>query len=131
MNSFLKVGSLSLISATAMCASARAATLSSVEDFYSFYGSDFSAEAQTFIEDIYTYVTPYLGADGLAQAVADGFVPMTPEAKFHGTHWVQTGLVHNFVAEPTRPAGLNFDENNQLVAVFWAENKFEGVSSQS
>lgn len=104
-------------------------SLSSSDDFYHYYGDDFSTEAKTVINDLYNYLNPYFGDNGLEMAVADGFVPMTPEAKAHGTHWFRPEKIYDFVAEATRPTGLNFDENNQLVAVYWGETKYEGVET--
>ncbi|NEP19620.1 MAG: hypothetical protein F6J97_22470 [Leptolyngbya sp. SIO4C1] len=116
-----------LIGATAPGIAADFTRISSAEDFYTYYGNDFSAEAKAFVEDLYSYLTPYFGPNGRAQAAADGFVPMTPEAKFHGTHWFKPEQVYNFVAEPTRPAGLNFDQENKLVAVYWGETKYDAI----
>lgn len=102
-------------------------SLSSADDFYNYYGTEFSPEAKSFISDLYDNLTPFFGADGLNQAIAAGYVPMTPEAKYHGTHWFNPQLVYNFMAEPTIPSGLNFNEDNQLVAIFWGETKYANV----
>lgn len=102
-------------------------SLSSSDDFYNYYGDGFSTEAKVIVNDLYSYLTPYFGEDGLSQAAADGFVPMTPEAKAHGTHWFRPEKIYDFVAEATRPTGLNFDENDQLVAVYWGESKYAGI----
>lgn len=102
-------------------------SLSSSDDFYNYYGDGFSTEAKTVINDLYSNLTPYFGVNGLEKAATDGFAPMTPEAKAHGTHWFRPDKVYDFVAEATRPTGLNFDENDQLVAVYWGESKYAGI----
>lgn len=104
-------------------------SLSSSGDFYNYYGDGFSTEAEAVINDLYSYLSPYFGDNGLAQAANDGFVPMTPEARAHGTHWFRPEKIYDFVAEATRPTGLNFDDNNQLVAVYWAETKYDGIEA--
>lgn len=118
-----------LIGLTAPAQAAGFTSLLSSDDFYAYYGGDFSTEAKAIVDDLYSYLMPYFGSNGLAQAAADGFVPMTPEAKSHGTHWFRPEKIYNFVAEATRPTGLNFDENNQLVAVYWGETKYDGVEA--
>ncbi len=123
--SFLSVGLL--LGFTAPTHAADFTPLSSADDFYAYYGSDFSAGAKTVVEDLYSYLAPYFGANGVAQAADDGFVPMTPEARAHGTHWFRPEKIYDFTAEATRPTGLNFDENDQLVAVYWGEEKYGGI----
>lgn len=123
--SFLSVGLL--LGFTAPIHAAGFTPLSSADDFYAYYGSDFSDDAKIVVEDLYSYLTPYFGANGIVQAASDGFVPMTPEAKAHGTHWFRPEKIYDFTAEATRPTGLNFDENNQLVAVYWGEEKYGGI----
>jgi len=128
--SALRIGLVSaslLLGFSAQSAMAELTSISSTSEFYDYYGSDFSSEAQTFVDSLYSNLTPYFGADGILKAAEDGFVPMTPEAKFHGTHWFNPAQVYDFVADPDKPAGLNFNENNELVAVFWGETKYDSI----
>ncbi len=52
-------------------------------------------------------------------AIEDNFVPATTSLQGHGVHW---GRNEKMDAEftLTRPEGLNYGENGELLAVFWA-----------
>jgi len=68
----------------------------------------------------------------LNNAIADGYRPFTPELAGHGFHYTRlpiaftaTGIDWTWenwmdsTVEITKPEGLNYDENGQLVAVFY------------
>ena len=63
----------------------------------------------------------YYGPNGLENAIADGYIPLTPEIKGHGSHWYNPGLIAEVGnlenLDIKRPIGLNYDEQSNLVAV--------------
>ncbi|MFP4006875.1 MAG: hypothetical protein ACLFV6_02555 [Spirulinaceae cyanobacterium] len=63
---------------------------------------------------------------GLQNAANDGFAPMTQEFRFHGSHCFNSG---QFLEDPEpkaiAPTGLNFDEDGNLLAVFWTNQKYD------
>ena len=65
----------------------------------------------------------YYGSDGLEQAIADGYVPMTSELAGHGIHYFNPVLAeeigNNTELDIERPIGLNYDAEGNLVAVFY------------
>lgn len=68
----------------------------------------------------------YYGANGLANAIADGYLPFTPEAKGHGIHYYNPALALEIGNSETldieRPVGLNYDSKGNLLAVFYIRN---------
>lgn len=65
----------------------------------------------------------YYGPNGLQSALADGYIPMTPEAIGHGIHYYNPRLADKVVnleqLDIQRPVGLNYDDQGKLVAVFY------------
>ena len=65
----------------------------------------------------------YYGSGGQEQAIADGYIPTTQEANGHGTHYTNLGIfLETKNAEQTditRPAGLNYDHEGNLIAVYY------------
>ncbi|MDJ0589076.1 MAG: hypothetical protein QNJ72_03645 [Pleurocapsa sp. MO_226.B13] len=65
----------------------------------------------------------YYGSGGQEQAIADGYLPSTPEAIGHGIHYYNLALaseVGNFEElDIERPVGLNYDNEGNLIAVFY------------
>ena len=65
----------------------------------------------------------YYGSGGLEQAIADGYVPTTQEAMGHGFHYANfdifTETKHLEQTDITRPVGLNFDNEGNLIAVYY------------
>ena len=65
----------------------------------------------------------YYDEGGLEQAIADGYLPFTQEVKGHGIHYYNSTLddeVGNFKElDMERPAGLNYDNEGNLIAVFY------------
>ena len=65
----------------------------------------------------------YYGANGLANAIADGYLPLTPELEGHGIHYYnptladEVGNLEHLDIE--RPVGLNYDPEGNLLAVFY------------
>ncbi|ACK71395.1 Hemolysin-type calcium-binding region [Gloeothece citriformis PCC 7424] len=65
----------------------------------------------------------YYGPNGLQNAIADGYLPFTPEAKGHGIHYYnpllasQVGNLETLDIE--HPVGLNYNNQGELVAVFY------------
>ncbi len=127
---FLGVVNASVLLGTAFTLSAQAAELrriASIENFYEAYGASetYSSEANATIESIFGYVAPFIGESGVQNAAAAGFVPMTKQLKYHGTHWFNpVAYLSSTERSATAPTGLNFDENGQLAAVFWPEQKY-------
>lgn len=68
----------------------------------------------------------YYGADGLANAIADGYLPFTPEAKGHGIHYYNPALAlaisNSETLDVEHPVGLNYDSKGNLLAVFYIRN---------
>ena len=65
----------------------------------------------------------YYGVNGLENAIADGYIPITQEAKGHGTHYGNLAIfleTKNFEqVDLNRPVGLNYDAEDNLLAVFY------------
>lgn len=127
---FLAAVSTGVSVSTGLVLSAQAADLrriSSLETFYEAYGAaeTYSPEAIATIEGLFDYVAPFIGDAGQQNAAAAGFVPMTKQLKYHGTHWFNPVAYLNTERSATAPTGLNFDENGQLAAVFWPEQKYD------
>ena len=65
----------------------------------------------------------YYGSGGLEQAIADGYVPTTQEAIGHGTHYSNLSIFLETKnldqIDITRPVGLNYDAEDNLIAVFY------------
>ena len=65
----------------------------------------------------------YYGPAGQQQALQDGYIPGTEEAKGHGYHYYNFGLAQEISNDKelnvTQPIGLNFDDQGQLSAVFY------------
>ena len=68
----------------------------------------------------------YYGAHGLANAVADGYLPFTQEANGHGIHYYNPVLADQIgnldyldIEHLEQPVGLNFDDEGNLLAVFY------------
>lgn len=105
--------------------------ISSVDEFYTAYGEadGFSPEANAIIDGLFDYVDPFLGPAGLQNAAAAGFVPMTKEWQYHGTHWFNPlQFLSDPSPNPVAPTGLNFDADGNLLAVFWPDQKY-GISA--
>jgi hypothetical protein len=68
----------------------------------------------------------YYGANGLANAIADGYLPVTPEAKGHGIHYYNQKLAleigNSDTLDVEHPVGLNYDSKGNLLAVFYVRN---------
>ena len=107
--------------------SARATSIVNLREFYDFYGSDFTSEQETVIEGIFSNIEPYLQPNGLDNAIADGFIPFTPEWIDHGVHWFNPNFVDltNMQANPLLPSGLNIGQNGELLGVFWVEELYD------
>ena len=65
----------------------------------------------------------YYGINGLENAIADGYIPITQELKGHGTHYGNLAIfleTKNLEqADLNRPVGLNYDAEGNLLAVFY------------
>lgn len=65
----------------------------------------------------------YYGSDGLENAIADGYIPFTQEAKGHGIHYYNPALANEIAnseeLDIERPVGLNYDLEGNLIAVFY------------
>ncbi|WP_299491476.1 hypothetical protein [Acaryochloris sp. IP29b_bin.137] len=65
----------------------------------------------------------YYGPGGIEQALQDGYVPTTEEAKGHGSHYYNFGLAaqigNDKTLDVTQPVGLNFNDRGELIAVFY------------
>ncbi len=65
----------------------------------------------------------YYGANGINNAIADGYIPSTQEAKGHGQHFFNFNLAlqagNSETVDIEHPAGLNFDDTGKLIAVFY------------
>ncbi len=65
----------------------------------------------------------YYGENGIENAIADGYIPFTPEAKGHGIHYFNPALAAQVAnaeqLDVELPVGLNFDAKGNLVAVFY------------
>lgn len=65
----------------------------------------------------------YYGPGGVEQALQDGYIPATEEAKGHGYHYYNFGLAeqigNNKTLDITQPVGLNFNDKGELIAVFY------------
>lgn len=65
----------------------------------------------------------YYGANGIQNAIADGYIPSTPEAQGHGQHFFNFNLAlqagNSETLDIEHPIGLNFDDTGKLVAVFY------------
>ncbi|WP_179228580.1 hypothetical protein [Leptolyngbya ohadii] len=65
----------------------------------------------------------YYGPRGLKRAIADGYLPITQEAKGHGIHYVNLTLSNQISNQKQldieRPVGLNFNDEGNLAAVFY------------
>lgn len=124
------IGGVGMLLSTGFTISVQAAELkrvSSVGDFYEAYGpsDSFSPESKAIIDGLFGYADPFMGASGLQNAAAAGYVPMTKDLRFHGTHWFNPALfLSNSSPNPLAPTGLNFDQQGKLVAVFWPEQKY-------
>ena len=125
--------SLGIVIGITIEAQAHSLRINSVDDFYFYYDpkNQYTEEQKSMVNSIFENVAPYFGEDGLENAIADGYIPFTPEAKGHGTHWFNPQLIDftNIKANPITPAGLNFDENGKLVAVFWSQEKYQPILS--
>ena len=128
---FFHAVSASVLISLGLVATAQAAAvsrISSIDDFYDAYGAadNYSSDANAIIQSLFEYVAPFRGESGQANAAAAGYVPMTKQLKYHGTHWFNP---ISYLSSPDRsvvaPTGLNFDENGRLVAVFWPEEKYD------
>ncbi len=66
---------------------------------------------------------PYYGPGGLQKAIADGYLPVTPEARGHGIHYYNFNLANEVgnlkELDIQRPVGLNYDAEGNLKAVFY------------
>lgn len=60
----------------------------------------------------------YYGSDGLANALADGYRPFTPPLMGHGIHYAKFDRVFA-PFDHDAPTGLNYDEDGNLVALFY------------
>ncbi|HHJ17298.1 MAG TPA: hypothetical protein ENJ80_11435 [Gammaproteobacteria bacterium] len=74
------------------------------------------------IAEVYWATTRYRR---LGQAALDGYEPTTQVVAGHGRHWMQARLMKQ-AAYPDSPqlgapAGLNYDEEGHLQAVFWGQ----------
>lgn len=119
MTRFFRVSLSGMAVLCSFAAQAESMRIESESDFYRAYGNDFTPEARKTIHSLYKYIAPYMGEGGLQRAIADGFIPFTPEWRYHGFHWFHPQ--HMLApSDPTRPPGFNFDENGRLVAVFWS-----------
>ncbi len=65
----------------------------------------------------------YYGSEGLANAIADGYIPLTPELQGHGIHYYNPTLADEVgnleELDIERPVGLNYDAEGNLLAVFY------------
>jgi hypothetical protein len=65
----------------------------------------------------------YYGSQGVKHAIADGYLPFTQELKGHGVHYINLDLARQIGNQKQldieRPVGLNYDEEGNLVAVFY------------
>jgi hypothetical protein len=65
----------------------------------------------------------YYGSGGLEKAIADGYIPLTQELKGHGIHYYNPTLADEIgnaqELDIERPIGLNYDNEGNLVAVFY------------
>lgn len=55
----------------------------------------------------------------IRNAIEDGFIPVAQSAIGHGVHWLRNELLDERF-ELTRPEGLNYSEDGELLAVFYA-----------
>jgi hypothetical protein len=102
---------------------AEAAYIKSLNGFYDAYGNDFSPAEQEIIEGAFNSVMPFMTENGKQNAIEAGFRPFLFPVKGHGEHFFfPPALEQSAVA--SMPTGLNFDENGELVAVFWTESKY-------
>lgn len=121
-----KIAVVGLVSAGLVVGTAlkvEAAYLRTVDSFYNYYGDNFSQPEKDIIEGAFNSVTPFMGAEGKPNAIEAGFRPFLFPVKGHGEHWFFPPAIGT-PADPFMPMGLNFDENGQLVAVFWTESKY-------
>ena len=65
----------------------------------------------------------YYGPGGQEQAIADGYLPFTQEVKGHGIHYFNFNLATEVATfeelDIERPVGLNYDNEGNLLAVFY------------
>ncbi|WP_036478382.1 dockerin type I domain-containing protein [Myxosarcina sp. GI1] len=65
----------------------------------------------------------YYGADGLENAIANGYIPFTQEVEGHGIHYFNASLAIEIAnskeSDIKRPVGLNYDFDGNLLAVFY------------
>lgn len=108
-----------LLAIVASPAFAEPVYINSEEEFIQYYGFDETGPARQLTHEIFELIKPYSGQNGLAAAIAAGYIPFTAEARGHGTHWFDPRRAGR-PAVSNQPAGLNFDHNGRLVAVFWS-----------
>lgn len=100
-----------------------ASYIRTIDNFYDYYGNNFSQEQQSIINGAFNAVQPFMGLDGKQKVIEAGFRPFSIPLKGHGEHWfLPTALLNP--ANPFTPTGINFDENGQLVAAFWTQSKY-------
>ena len=75
----------------------------------------------------------YYGEGGQEQAIADGYIPFTQEVKGHGIHYFNFPLAVEMnespELDPTIPAGLNYDAEGNLVAVFYISAPYDVMAA--
>ena len=102
---------------------AEAAYIRGLDSFYDYYDQDFSPAEKDIVEEAFNFTQPFMGADGKQKAIEAGFRPFLYPLKGHGEHWFLPPTIGTS-AVASMPTGLNFDDNNQLVAAFWTESKY-------
>jgi len=134
-NSFSSLGlSLGLVIGMSSVTYAHTAKITSLSEFYTYYdatGTVFTQPQKNIIGGIFNNIEPYLGANGLQEAIAAGFIPLTQELRGHGTHWFNPTFINlgNIQANPLLPSGLNFDADGNLAGVFWAQELYQPIVS--
>lgn len=122
--------SMGLVIGMTSTVNVNASEIDSLNDFYDYYGNDFSVEEKEIIEGVFSNIEKYLEPNGLDIAIADGFIPFTRPWEYHGTHWFNPSFVDltNIQANPFLPIGLNVDKDGQIRGGFWAQELYEPIT---
>jgi hypothetical protein len=107
--------------------------ITSLEDFYAYYGDDFTRPQQEIISSLFAKFKPYLtvGAEANQLLIADGYVPASPQFKNLGALWCKPSVFVHEPASTTSPNCVFADSTGRVVNVVWLEDQYNSAELEN
>lgn len=103
--------------------------ITSIAEFYSYYGDDFSQSQKDIISSLFTRFQPYLtaGTEANKLLIADGYLPSSPQFRNLGALWCKTSVFVHEPAATINPTCVFTDSTGRVVNVVWLQDQYNST----